>query len=87
MEQLNLKVHGTGMLPFGFDQYIAWMSVDLPWHGVARKDGDTVIYSDPCSNYYDAEEKVAESVLEYYQSNRKIEINDFNQNVLKKEAV
>jgi len=27
---------------------------------------------------------VAESVLEYYQSNRKIEINDFNQNVLKK---
>ena len=27
---------------------------------------------------------MAESVLEYYQSNRKIEINDFNQNVLKK---
>jgi len=27
---------------------------------------------------------VAESVFEYYQSNRKIEINDFNQNVLKK---
>ena len=46
-----------------------------------------VLYSDPFSNYYDAEEKVVESVLEYYQSNRKIEINDFNQNVLKKEAV
>ena len=43
-----------------------------------------VLYSDPFSNYYDAEEKVVESVLEYYQSNRKIEINDFNQNVLKK---
>ena len=51
------------------------MSVDLPWHGVARKDGDTVIYSDHCSNYYDAEENVAESVLEYYQSNRRFEIN------------
>jgi len=72
------------MLPFGFDQYIAWMSVDLPRLGEAGKDGSTVLYSDPCSNYYDAEEKVAESVLEYYQSNRKIEINDFNQNVLKK---
>ena len=72
------------MLPFGFDQYIAWMSVDLPRLGEAGKDGSTVLYSDPCSNYYDAEEKVAESVLEYYQSNRKIEINDFNQDMLKK---
>jgi len=43
MEQLNLKVHATGMLPFGFDQYIAWMSVDLPRHGEAGKDGSSLI--------------------------------------------
>ena len=47
MGQLNLNVHGTGMLPFGFDQYIAWMCVDLPRYGEAGKDGDTVLYSDP----------------------------------------
>ncbi|XP_039842544.1 uncharacterized protein LOC120702706 isoform X2 [Panicum virgatum] len=84
MGQLNLNVHGTGMLPFGLDQYIAWMCVDLPRHGGRGKDGDTVLYSNPFSNHEDAEENLAESVLEYYQSNRKIEINDFNQNVLKK---
>lgn len=47
MGQLNLNVHGTGMLPFGLDQYIAWMCIDLPRHGGRGKDGDTVLYSNP----------------------------------------
>ena len=45
-------------------------------HGMVRLvKMAAVLYSDPFSNYYDAEEKVAESVLEYYQSNRRFEIN------------